>query len=341
MTFARSLGLAALVSVASSLSVLSSQAAQEAERRGAFAAKVDEETPVIDGVVDDDVWFTAPVLTEFVQAEPLEGEPATERTEVRILYDEAFIYIGVICYDRDPSGIVVTDSRRDAGLNDMDSFQMVFDTYRDRQNGFVFGTNPAGIEYDGQVSKEGGGGQTSSRQRTQTGSGSGFNLNWDASFIVRAHIGEMGWMAEFAIPLRTLRYGSGKPQSWGLNFQRNIRRKREQVYWSPVSRIFNLYRLSSAGDLHGLELATPRNFKVMPYALSSANRDFSTSTSWEFVIDKSYAQKIRKKRDIFRKQTRTRKTIFIVMVTTYGTKENQYFNELISEQLTMDVLFLS
>ena len=159
---------------------------------------------------------------------------------------------------------------------------MVFDTYRDRQNGFVFGTNPAGIEYDGQVSKEGGGGQTSSRQRTQTGSGSGFNLNWDASFIVRAHIGEMGWMAEFAIPLRTLRYGSGKPQSWGLNFQRNIRRKREQVYWSPVSRIFNLYRLSSAGDLHGLELATPRNFKVTPYALSSANRDFSTSTSSEF-----------------------------------------------------------
>ena len=189
---------------------------------------------------------------------------------------------GVICYDRDPSGIVVTDSRRDAGLNDMDSFQMVFDTYRDRQNGFVFGTNPAGIEYDGQVSKEGGGGQTSSRQRTQTGTGSGFNLNWDASFTVRAHIGEMGWMAEFAIPLRSLRYGSGTPQSWGLNFQRNMRRKREQVYWSPVSRIFNLYRLSSAGDLNGLELATPRNFKVTPYALSSANRDFPTSTSSDF-----------------------------------------------------------
>ncbi len=246
---------------------------QEAARRQAHATRV-EEAPVIDGLVEEEIWSRAEVITGFVQAEPHEGEPATENTEVRLLYDDKTLYVGAICFDSDPAGIVVTDSRRDSPLVDTDSFQVIFDTYQDRQNGFVFGTNPAGIEYDGQVSNEGeGGGQTSTRQRTQNSVGSGFNLNWDASFIVKTHRNEIGWMTEFAIPLRSLRY-TGKPQSWGLNFKRTIRRKREEIYWSPVSRIYNLNRLSSAGDLVGLELDTPRNFKVIPYVLASANQDY-------------------------------------------------------------------
>ncbi|HSF20060.1 MAG TPA: DUF5916 domain-containing protein [Vicinamibacteria bacterium] len=242
------------------------------------AAAPAEEAPVIDGIVDDEVWKKGQLITDFVQAEPYEGQPATERTEVRIVYDNRNLYVGVVCYDNDPSGIIVTDSRRDASLDDTDSFQIILDTYLDRQNGFVFGTNPAGIEYDGQVTNEGEGGQGQPGSgRSQTGSGGGFNLNWDASWIVATRMGDYGWSAEFAIPLRTLRYGAGKPQVWGLNFQRNIRRKREEVYWSPVSRIYNLYRLSSAGELHGLELETPRNFKVTPYVLGSSERDYTTS----------------------------------------------------------------
>jgi hypothetical protein len=243
-------------------------------RRQARAVRV-EEAPIVDGVVEEEIWSRAEVITDFVQAEPHEGEPATENTEVRLLYDDTALYVGAILYDSDPSGIVVTDSRRDSPLLETDSFQMIFDTYHDRQNGFVFGTNPAGIEYDGQVSNEGeGGGQTSTRQRAQNVVGSGFNLNWDASFVVKTHRSEIGWMAEFAIPLRSLRYG-GRPQTWGLNFKRSIRRKREEVYWSPVSRIYNLNRLSSAGDLVELELETPRNFKVIPYGLASAHRNYS------------------------------------------------------------------
>ncbi len=268
----------------------SSVFAQDNARRQAHAARV-EAPPVIDGVVDEEVWSRAEALTGFVQSEPLEGDPATERTEVRILYDDSTLYVGVICYDSDPSGIVVTDSRRDSPLLDTDSFQMIFDTYRDRQNGFVFGTNPAGIEYDGQVSSDGEGGQTSTRRRAQTSLSGGFNLNWDASFVVKTRIDDTGWMAEFAIPLRSLRYDA-PPQSWGLNFKRTIRRKREEVYWSPVSRVFDLTRLSSAGDLTRLELATPRNFKVVPYALGSANRDYATQQSREqdaqFGIDAKF-----------------------------------------------------
>jgi hypothetical protein len=259
--------------------------------RVAGAAPVGE-SPTIDGRVEEDSWKTAEVITDFIQAEPYEGQPATEKTEVRILYDDDRVYIAVICYDSDPSGIIVTDSRRDADLDDTDSFRMIFDTYLDRQNGFVFGTNPAGIEYDGQVTNEGEGGQGAGARRSQSGSGGGFNLNWDASFDVATLRGDFGWSAEFAIPLRTLRYGAQKPQVWGLNFQRNIRRKREEVYWSPVSRIYNLYRLSSAGELRGLELETPRNFKVTPYALGSNERDYTESDSndvdGEFGVDAKF-----------------------------------------------------
>jgi hypothetical protein len=267
------LAVSAVAAVALSLSP--SDAAQ-APTRVAEATAV-EEAPRIDGLVDDEVWTRADVISNFIQKEPVEGNEASEKTEVRILYDSQTIYVGVICFDDDPAGIIVTDARRDAALNDTDSFQLIFDTYHDRQNGFVFGTNPAGIEYDGQVTNEGegGGGGVPALGRAQSGSGGGFNLNWDASFTVATNVGDYGWSAEFAIPLRSLRYGAGNPQTWGLNFQRNIRRKREEVYWSPVLRAWNLYRLSAAGELQGLELETPRNFKVTPYVLGASERDYT------------------------------------------------------------------
>jgi len=235
------------------------------------------EPPLIDGVLGDRAWQQATPVTDFVQAEPLEGQPATEKTEVRLLYDDTALYISVICFDSDPSQIVTTDSRRDSSLSDMDSFQVIFDTYHDRQNGFIFGTNALGMEYDAQVRNEG---ETQSSGppslgRTSTGSGGGLNVNWDGAWQVKAQIADDGWRAEFRIPLRTLRYGA-PPQNWGVNFSRNIRRKREQVYWSPVARVYNLTRLSSAGELRDLQLKTPRNLKVMPYAIGSANRNFTS-----------------------------------------------------------------
>ena len=203
------------------------------------------------------MWQDAEPLTGFLQAEPFEGEAASERTEVRILYDGQAIYVGVICYDRDPSLIVTTDTRRDAGLGEMDSFQMIFDTFHDRQNGFVFGTNAAGAQYDAQVRDQG-----------------DQEESWDGSWEVRTTTTPDSWVAEFRIPLRTLRYGPA-PQTWGVNFFRNIQRTRERTYWSPLARVYSLGRLSSAGELRGLNLAAPRNFKVLPYLVGSANRNFT------------------------------------------------------------------
>ena len=115
------------------------------------------EAPAIDGRLDDAAWARGQALSEFAQREPTEGQPVSERTEVRILYDEQALYIGAWLHDRDPGGIVVGRTLRDASLGDSDAFLVIFDTYLDRQNGFVFGTTPSGIEYDGQVTDEGGG----------------------------------------------------------------------------------------------------------------------------------------------------------------------------------------
>jgi hypothetical protein len=192
-----------------------------------------------------------------VQRVPFDGQPATERTEVRVLADEAALYVGTWLYDSDPARIVDGEGIRDASLDESDAVLLILDTFRDRRNGFVFGTNPSGIEYDGQVVNEGeggggggagpGGGGGGPRQ--QGGAGGGFNRNWDGSATSRD---QSGWYAEFRIPFSTLRYGAGDAQEWGFNVERRIRRHNEESLWSPVPRQFSLYRVSAAGALQGL-----------------------------------------------------------------------------------------
>ena len=118
------------------------------------------DAPVVDGdVLNDSAWSEAQAVTGFVQNTPDEGQPSSERTQVFIVYTNDSLYVGVVCYVADPATIIVSDRRRDSQLRETDSFQIILDTFLDRQNGFVFGTNPVGIEYDGQVTNEGGGGR--------------------------------------------------------------------------------------------------------------------------------------------------------------------------------------
>ena len=256
--------------------------------------------PEIDGdVLGEAIWDDIVPATGFLQNTPDEGQPASERTEVRIIYTEDTVYFGIVCYVSDPSTIIVSDSRRDSSLNDTDSFQIIIDTYLDKQNGFLFGTNPAGLEYDGQVTNEGqGGGRFGggvvrrSGSQQQRGSGGGFNVNWDGVWQVSAEISELGWTAEIAIPFRTLRYPSGDVQTWGLNFQRNIRSRNEQSYWAPLPRQFRLHRLSLAGELQGIEVPPQRNLKLTPYVLGEALRrtdDTKTTALGDFGADLKYS----------------------------------------------------
>jgi len=228
--------------------------------------------PTIDGdVINDPAWENISPLTKFTQKSPDEGELSSEKTSVKIMYSNKIFYVSVVCYDSNSNKIVISDTRRDAPLNNTDSFMFILDTFKDQQNGFVFGTNAGGIQYDAQVTG-GGEGMSISSTRQSVGVGAKFNINWDAAWDVKTEIGEYGWSAEFAIPFKTLRFSGEKDQSWGANFQRTIARKNEHVFWSPIPRQFSLNRLALEGTLTGINVPTDRNIKLMPYVLGNNNK---------------------------------------------------------------------
>lgn len=257
-------------------------------------ATVTTSPPVIDGRLTDPAWRTAPVFNGFTQREPQEGTPISERTEVRLLTDGEALYVGAWLFDRDPAAIVAGEKIRDVTLTNSDYFGILLDTYKDRQNGFLFATTPAGVEYDGQIIREGeGGGVTQTGQnRAQSGAMGGFNLNWDGSWTVAVSRDSLGWYAEFRIPFSTLRYGAGASQNWGLNLVRMIRRRNEEAFWSPIKREFNLYRMSAEGDLTVLQVPARRVATVTPSVLSTVNRNFATSadavTTGQLGVDLKY-----------------------------------------------------
>lgn len=244
-------------------------------------------SPVTDGdVLGDPAWANAHVITGFTQVRPNAGRAATQKTDVYVGFTDTAMHVAVIAYDDNPSGIFASDSRRDSSLDDSDAFLFMVDGLLDRQNGYVFGTNPAGVQFDGQITKEGAGGTF-----TRSGNG-GFNENWDAPWTVAAKTGDYGWSAEFRIPLKTLRYGPQEEQTWGFNFQRNIRRNYEVVYWAPLSQERNLYRVSDAGSVEGVRVPRQRNLQVTPYVLGKSQRGgglSGTENESEFGFDLKYS----------------------------------------------------
>lgn len=247
----------------------------------------------LDGRLDEGAWAAAPVARNFIQNDPREGQPATFDTEVRMLYDDAALYIGVFARDDEPGAIIVNELRKDFNTGNGDSFQVVIDTFKDERNGYQFATNPAGAKWDAQMSNEG-------REN---------NSNWDGIWDVSARIGEDGWYAEMRIPFRTLKFSPDDHQTWGVNFQRRLRRFNENSHWSPIQRIHNLSRVSMAGTIEGLEGVQPgNNIRIKPYALASSSRqgggasdaDFdagfdvkygiTSGLTWDFTVNTDFSQ---------------------------------------------------
>ena len=226
-----------------------------------------EDGPDLDGVLDEEVWLTAAVIDDFVQQEPAEGDPATERTVVRLMYDAQSLYVGVEAYDSQADGVIATEMRRDSRrLLDEDNFQIILDTFHDSRSGYMFVTSPLGAKLEQQIAEEGEGGFG--------GNSPNINVNWDGVWHVSSRRTDQGWVAEIAIPLVTLRFPQAERQVWGVNFMRNIRRKNEQVFWAPIPRAFSLTRVSLAGTLSGIsDVNRGMDLRVTPYVLAGGRQE--------------------------------------------------------------------
>jgi len=245
--------------------------AQVPERGGGerpqFEARRASAAPDIDGVLNEAAWQESMVADSFIQQEPSEGSAATERTEVRVLYDPNYLYIGVQAFDSDPLGVIATEKRRDSPqLLEEDNFQIILDTFRDSRSGYMFVTNPLGAKLEQQVFEEGGG--------NAGGAGTNVNRDWNGVWDVATTRTIDGWTAEIAIPMVTLRSPDVDEQIWGINFMRNIRRKNEQVFWAPVPKPFGVTRVSQAGTLTGMVGVTRGlDLRLKPFLVAGGRRD--------------------------------------------------------------------
>lgn len=213
-----------------------------------------EKAPVINGVLDDEAWQKAHVITEFYQREPNPGAPVSEKTEVYVCYNHDFLFFGFRCWD-DPAKITAKEMARDISLGNDDRVQIILDTYSDRRNAYWFQIGPRGSIGDAIVSDNGG----------------TLNKEWDGLWNGKARIVDYGWEAEVAIPFKTLGFYEGNTQ-WGLKLIRHIIRKLESSYWPEANVNTQKFQVSDAGTLTGLEGITQGvGLDVSPYVVAGLN----------------------------------------------------------------------
>ena len=205
----------------------------------------------LDGRLDEPIWGRVEPAADFIQIDPANGAPATEPTEVYIVYDENNLYMGVICYDSEPDQLMGNTMLRDAFLSADDRFMWIFDTYLDERSGYFFEINPSGAMGDSLL-------------------GSSDGRSWDGIWTARVVQSEIGWVAEIEMPFRTLNFDPNN-QAWGINFQRTVRRKNEESIWTGSARNQQLRTMSNAGLVTGLsEISQGIGLDVNPYLIGSA-----------------------------------------------------------------------
>jgi hypothetical protein len=209
----------------------------------------------VDGVLDEATWAAAPVIDEFWQQKPLTGYPASEATEVRVLYDDQNLYVGAEMHEQPGYRAIIPTLQRDPNTRDGDAFGIMFDPFLDGKTVFSFFVNPGGAIRDIQTADDG---------RIN-------NAAWDAAFDLRTRVHDAGWTVELSIPWSQLRFDPTQgEQVWGMNILRRIRRKNEDATWAPMDRQWQLYVSSRAGTLRGFDgLETGRNLSIKPFALAS------------------------------------------------------------------------
>ncbi len=244
--------MAAVALTAGPVAAQSSAGDGGAEGRGPLVMQATPVTGdiVIDGRLDESAWSSALAARDFVQLQPLEGSPATEPTEVRILVDDGAMYVGAHMMDSDPDGIVTRLGRRDQDVQ-ADWFYIYIDGYHDRRTALGFGVSAAGVQRDLRVSDD-----------VQRDDG------WDAVWQSEVRRVPDGWVAELRIPLSQLRFNQDGAPMWGANFARIVARKNERSHWAPMSQGTQSF-VSRFGDLLGVDGLDPRRrVEILPYTLA-------------------------------------------------------------------------
>jgi hypothetical protein len=259
---ARSHALRAFLATLGALALVGPARAQEGEPRAARRAHATRTAspPRIDGRLDEPAWQAAQPIGELVQVLPLQGVPPSEASDVRILYDDDALYIGLRFFDRRPDEILITTRERDRMLETDDRFKLVLDTFHDCRSAFYFVMNAAGAKGDALINDN----------------GRDFNRPWDGIWDGAAQIDEQGWSAELAIPFKTLSFREGGGV-WGLNLERHIGRTREDARWSGATRDTSVFAVADAGELDGLAgLRQGLGLDVVPFYVAALNNDFRT-----------------------------------------------------------------
>lgn len=216
-------------------------------------------SPIIDGYGNDEVWKQANTASDFVQREPIEGTPESEKTEFKILYDDNNLYLYALMYDSHPDSIVSRLARRD-DIPESDWFGIGFDSYNDKQTAFVFIVLPSGSKSDELMYND----------------GKNEDYSWDPVWEVETKILPNGWSAEFKIPLSQIRFTEGN-DTWGMNVARRISRKQEETNWNLMSKKKDGF-VSQFGIMTGMaDIRLPKLFEVLPYAVSSSEHHPQTS----------------------------------------------------------------
>ena len=242
------------------LSISTGSDAQTEREMPRMSAHRTSEEIKIDGMLDEPVWQNVEPIRQLYQIQPDQGEPATEKSEIRILYDDKKLYFGFIFFDSEMDKIVANDMRRDSsGLRSNDYGFLLLDTYNDRRNAVFFRFTPVGGMEDTAVSNSGG----------------SLNTSWDIVWECYCRINKDNWTAEIAIPFSQLRFEQSEMMNWGLNFGREIARKREIAAWNEAPKTYGglaKYRTAYFGTLEGLEGITPsKHLELLPYLLPGAS----------------------------------------------------------------------
>ena len=233
------------------------KAKSDNKKKSIEAFFIETEDIKLDGKLDESFWNSISGISDFLVQEPIEGGIPTENTVIKVAYDNKYLYIGAIFYDSDPEEIKAFKMRKDAPLNTDDRFMWILDTYLDGRNSYFFEINPRGLMGDGLLS---------------IGQGRSLNKDWDGIWRPWTHIGDYGWSAEIRIPFHTLNFDP-KISSWGINFQRTIRRKNEEILWTGYKRNQGIFRPQDAGLLIGLEnISQGLGLELVGYGKAEASK---------------------------------------------------------------------